>query len=58
MACLTLQHRIVGARMRVCLSDWLFLADIPTAIVFLFRRPAWIAYVYMKADEGTTQVWN
>jgi len=27
------------------------LADIPTAIVFLFRRLAWIAYVYMKLDE-------
>jgi hypothetical protein len=34
------------------------LADIPTAIVFFFRRLAWIAYVRMKVDEGTTQVWN
>lgn len=57
MACLTLQHRIVDARKRVLIGLAL-LADIPTAIVFLFRRPAWIAYVYVNADEGTTQVWN
>jgi hypothetical protein len=28
------------------------------AIVFLFRRPAWVAYAYTRVDEGTTQVWN
>ena len=42
-------------RMRVMLIGLALLADIPSAIVFPFRRLAWIAHVYMKVDEGITQ---
>jgi len=57
--CLTLQHRIVDARMRVCLSDLSLLADIPNGnCVPLPASSLGIAYVYMKLDECTIKVWN